>query len=56
MADNNCVEKAPTTDLLHMHAYIKFSKQIYGSRLKRLLPEAHLEQCEESGLQNINYI
>lgn len=51
-----CVEKAPTTDHLHMHLFVNFFKQVYGSRLKRLLPEAHLEQCKGSDLQNINYI
>lgn len=41
-----CVEKAPTTDHLYMHAYLKFEKQLYGSKLKRIIPTAHLEQCK----------
>lgn len=50
-----CIEHSHSTNKLHIQAFLKFMKQVFG-KLKRHIPDGHLEQCRGNEKQNIDYI
>jgi len=48
-------ERCPTTNKLHLQAYVEFRSEKRFETIKRVLPKAHLEMCKGSRQDNIEY-
>ena len=42
--------------MFHTHIYVVFASRVRFSMVKRYFPEAHIEKCRGSVLDNVNYI